>query len=156
MRVRQYVYFALHSSTLPAAEMATRLGLEPDEVSVRGSRTTTPPRPVTHVWKIVCRDRGLTVDEQIDRVMARLRPYRERIAALVQAITADGFEYDGAVLEVVRHFDDADGEEERLDPPEAALQRLAGQHQLLGWSLDREVLEFLLATGAHFDVDEYG
>ncbi|WP_329245510.1 DUF4279 domain-containing protein [Actinoallomurus sp. NBC_01490] len=60
MRVRQYVYFALHSSTLPAAEMATRLGLEPDEVSVRGSRTTTPPRPVTHVWKIVCRDRGLS------------------------------------------------------------------------------------------------
>ncbi|GAA4511284.1 hypothetical protein GCM10023191_075170 [Actinoallomurus oryzae] len=117
MRVRQYVYFALHSSTLPAAEMATRLGLEPDEVSVRGSRTTTPPRPVTHVWKVVCRDRGLTVDEQIDRVMARLRPYREQIAALARTITADASEYDGAVLEVVRHFDDADGEEERLDPP---------------------------------------
>jgi hypothetical protein len=31
-----------------------------------------------------------------------------------------------------------------------------GQHQLLGWVLDREVLEFLPAVDAVLDVDEYG
>lgn len=119
MRVRQYVYFALHSSTVPAAEMAARLGLEPDEVSVRGSRTADPPRPVTHVRKIVCRERGLTVDQQIGQIMERPRPYRDQIVALSQALAADDSDYDGAVL-------------------------------------DREVREFLLATSAYFDVDEYG
>jgi hypothetical protein len=31
-----------------------------------------------------------------------------------------------------------------------------GSTSSCGWSLDREVLEFLLSTGAFVDVDEYG
>ncbi|XVQ14103.1 DUF4279 domain-containing protein [Spirillospora sp. CA-255316] len=156
MRVSQYAYFALHSSVVSAAEMAAGLGLEPDEVLVRGSRTADPPRPARHTWKIVCRDRGLRVDEQIDRIVGRLGPYRDRIVALTRDLAVHDPEHGGAVLEIVRHFDHPDGEEEELSPPGAEPWKLAGQHQLLGWGLDRRVLEFLLATGAYLDVDEYG
>jgi hypothetical protein len=74
--------------------------------------------------------------------------------ALIREVTTE--ESAGAVLQVVRYFDDPDGEEEELSPPDAELQKLSGQHQLLGWHLDREVLDFLMATGASLDVDEYG
>jgi hypothetical protein len=33
---------------------------------------------------------------------------------------------------------------------------MTGQHQLLGWHLDRETLQFILGIGAAIDVDEYG
>lgn len=156
MRISQYAYFALCSSYVSAAEMAARVGMEPDEVSVRGSRTADPPRPVRHAWRMVCRDRGLTLDEQIGRIIERLRPCRDQIAALSQELAAHDPEHGGAALRVVRYFNDPDGEEEELSPPEADRQKIAGQHQLLGWVLDREVLEFLLATGAYLDADEYG
>jgi hypothetical protein len=156
VRVGQFAYFALHSPSVSAEEMTARLGLEPDESSIRGSRTPVPPRPAAHAWMVVCRERGLTVDEQIDQIMRRLRPHRDSIAALSRELAARDPGQAGAVLEVVRDFDDPDGEEEQLSPPDAYFQKLAGQHQLLGWSLDGEVLEFLVATGAHLDVDEYG
>lgn len=156
MRVGQFAYFALMSPSVSAEEMAARLRLEPDEVSIRGSRTPAPPRPVAHAWKIVCGERGLTVDEQVGQIMRRLRPHRDSIAALSRELAARDPGQAGAVLEVVRDFDDPDGEEEELSPPDAELQKLPGQHQLLGWSLDHEVLEFLVVTGAHLDVDEYG
>ncbi|MET9232664.1 hypothetical protein [Lentzea sp. NPDC003310] len=41
MRLEQYCYFALKSTTITAAEMSRRLGMEPDEVSVRGSRSVS-------------------------------------------------------------------------------------------------------------------
>lgn len=156
MRIRQYAYFVLCSSVVSAAEMAARVGMEPDKVSVRGSRKADPPRPVSHAWSIVCKDRGLTADDQIGRIIERLQPCRNQVVALSQELAAHDPEHGGAVLRVVRYFDDPDGEEEEFSPPEAALQKIAGQHQLLGWVLDRTVLEFLLATGAYLDVDEYG
>jgi hypothetical protein len=156
MRISQYAYFALYSSVVSAADMAARVGMEPDEISIRGSRNADPPRPVSHAWRVVCRDRGLTVDEQIGWIIKRLHPYRDQIAAFSQELAAQDPEHGGPVLRVVRYFNDPDGEEEELSPPEAALQKLAGQHQLLGWVLDREVLAFLLATGADLDADEYG
>jgi hypothetical protein len=56
----------------------------------------------------------------------------------------------------VRYFNDDDGEEESPQPEGTDLIRLPGQHQLLGWHLDRRVLKFLHHTGAELDVDEYG
>lgn len=68
MPLRQFVYFALFSKHTSVAEMTAVLGIEPDEVSVRGSRFTEPAViPVSHSWKIVCREPGLRVDEQINR-----------------------------------------------------------------------------------------
>jgi hypothetical protein len=155
VRISQYVYFALRSERTTAHEMTAQLGLEPDEIGVRGSRRADPPRPVCHTWKVVCRERGLTVDEQIGRVLNRLEPHADRIAALVTAIDAaePGIT---AILQVVRSFNGDDGEEEDPGPTDGGLVKLPGQHQLLGWHVDRRVLTFLQRVGAELDVDEYG
>ncbi|WP_239145523.1 DUF4279 domain-containing protein [Actinoplanes couchii] len=83
--------------------------------------------PVDHSWKIVCREPGLRVDEQVASVVGRLVPHSAAIAA---------------VLEIVRCFDRQ--EAGRAEAP-----------NLLGWHLDRKVLDFLQSTGASLDVDEY-
>ncbi|ACZ83872.1 DUF4279 domain-containing protein [Streptosporangium roseum] len=157
MRVRQYVYFALKSETMTAAEIATRIGLEPDETMVRGSRTAEPPRPVVHAWKVACHGPGMTLDEMIAHLVDRVEPFSEAIGRLARELD-QGRGDDGscAVLQVVRYLDDEDGEEEDLRPPHQGFEKIAGQHQLLGWHLDRRVLQFLVATRAELDVDEYG
>ncbi|MBQ0892879.1 DUF4279 domain-containing protein [Micromonospora sp. U56] len=156
MRVHQYVYFSLRSDYIPADEIAARLGTEADEIRVKASRRENPPAPRCHAWNVVCRDGGLTVDEQIDRVIDRLQPLTDQIAALAREIDASEGECRAATLQVVRYFNDDDGEEENPQPDGTDLVRLPGQHQLLGWHLDRRVLEFLHHTGAELDVDEYG
>lgn len=155
VRIRQYVYFALHSERTPAHVLTAGIGVEPDEIAVRGSRHAEPPRPVRHAWKVVCRERGRTIDEQVERLLDRLEPYVDRIAALVERIdeTEPGVT---ATLQIVRSFDDEDGEEEEPGPTSGDLTLLPGQHQLLGWHLDRRALTFLHRVGAEIDVDEYG
>jgi hypothetical protein len=141
--LRQYTYFALFSERTSAQEMTSQLGVSPDEVSVRGSRFTEPAViPVSHVWKIVCREQDLRVDEQVARVVDRLRPHTGRVVELAARLAADG---GGAVLQVVRYFNDTG--ENRLDA--------SGTANLFGWHLDRDVLAFLTAVGAELDVDEY-
>lgn len=129
--------------------MAAVLGIEPDEVSVPGSRSMRPMvRPASHAWKIVCREPGLCVDEQITHLLDRLRPHTDRIAEIAGRLAAEEEEHGGAVLEVVRYFNDTDQNQQlRPETPEPA--------NLLGWHLDRDVLDFLTATGAELDIDEY-
>ncbi|MCX4734546.1 DUF4279 domain-containing protein [Streptomyces sp. NBC_01363] len=148
MPLNQYVYFALSSERTTAREMADLLGIEPDEVTVRASRLAEPPRPVCHRWKIVCRAPGLRVDEQVTQILDRLRPHTGRIAELVRRLDPEG-ECPSAVLEIVRYFNDDECADE-ADRPDTS------QHpNLFGWHLDRDVLDFLSATGAVLDVDEY-
>jgi hypothetical protein len=147
--VNQYVYFALSSRSTSATEMATILGLEPDETTVRGSRVTEPnPVPVLHRWKIVCREPGLRVDEQIARIMERLTPQTAAIAALASRLDTEDQPGPSAVLEVVRYFNEQAEQHDRGDARAEA-------PSLFGWHLGREVLDFLHATGAVLDVDEY-
>ena len=74
MRLRQYVYFALKSEEVSAAEITARLGVEPDEVVVRGSRQTDRfVRPVCHIWKIVCREPNMRLSEAHSRWAGRRR-----------------------------------------------------------------------------------
>jgi hypothetical protein len=40
--------------------------------------------------------------------------------------------------------------------PDTPLQKLPGQHQLLGWHLDRDAVRLLARVGAEIDADEYG
>lgn len=143
MPLRQYAYFALFSRHTSADEMTAHLGIAPDEVSIRGSKRTTPRAvPVNHCWKAVCQEPNLCVDEQIARILDRLRPHTDRIADLADRLADHG---GGAVLQLVRHFDDTDPDQpDRADAP-----------NLFGWHLDRGVLDFLSATGAVLDVDEY-
>ena len=63
------------------------------------------------------------------------------------------------LLQVVRYLDDDQGEDEKLTEVTKdgrQLVKLSGQHQLLGWHLDRRALDFLQRTHAEVDVDEYG
>ena len=84
MRIRQYAYFAVFSGSMPATEITARLMIEPDKVWTRGSRRAEPPIPVHHVWQVTCDDRGMTVDEQVRKVVDRVRP---RQAASIGART---------------------------------------------------------------------
>ncbi|MFG2099251.1 DUF4279 domain-containing protein [Micromonospora echinaurantiaca] len=155
MIVSQYVYFALSSKRVSAAEITARLGIEPDEIVVRGSRSASPARPARHRWKITCRKPGLTVDEQINRIMDRLFDHAKRIGELAVELDEIDGEPGASMLQVVRVFEHPDGEEEYLASPVEGLEKLAGQHQLLGWHVDARVLEFLRLTRAELDVDEY-
>lgn len=143
MPLRQYAYFALFSQHTSADDMTSQLGITPDEVTVRGSRFTEPAVvPVHHSWRVVCREPGLRVDEQITRILDRLQPHTGCICDLTRHLARTG---GGAVLHIVRYFHDTDqAQPDAADAP-----------NLLGWHLDRKVLDFLSATGAELDIDEY-
>jgi hypothetical protein len=69
-------------------------------------------------------------------LVTRLQPARAAIKTLVAT------EEVAAVLQVVRYLDDAEGEPEDLTPSAEGLEKLPGQHQLLGWHLDQRAMEF--------------
>lgn len=143
MPLRQYAYFALFSQHTSADDMTSQLGITPDEVAVRGSRFTEPTVvPVDHSWMVVCREPGLRVDEQITRILERLQPHMDRICDLTGQLACTG---GGAVLQIVRYFNDTG----------QAHPGAADAPNLFGWHLDHKVLDFLSATGAELDIDEY-
>ena len=154
MKISQRVYFAIGSGTLPAAEVTAFLGAEPDKIMVRGSKRSQPPIPAAHSWELHCRDRGLTLDAQIGKVMARVEPLQLRLLDLVTSQDVD------LELVIVRFLGDEDGEEESFEAAITEdgklLERLPGQHQLLGWHLTHEQLGFLASIRCSIDADEYG
>lgn len=155
MFVRQYVYFALFSRQMSAAEMTARLMINPDETTARGSRHTKPAVvPVQHSWDVACREAHLRVEEQIECVLARLRPSKGRVVELATELAAEEDGHGGAVLNIVRHFD-AEQDDDGLSMAELEQKQQSGHH-LLGWTLEREAIEFLAAVGAKVGVDEYG
>ncbi|MEV6678024.1 DUF4279 domain-containing protein [Streptomyces erythrochromogenes] len=145
MSLTQYVYFAIASVGTTADEITQLLGVEPDEVTVRGSLATSPHViPFCHCWKVYCRAPGLRVDEQLDLVIGRLRPQMEAITSLTTRLAAEEGP-GGAILQVERFFNRHD--EQPSGSPDDT--------DLLGWHLDRAVVDFLAATGAELDVGEY-
>jgi hypothetical protein len=86
-------------------------------------------------------------------VLDRLRGIEDRLVTIGGDLLGQG---GGCYLQLVRQFDDDEGEEEELSPPDAPLQKLAGQHQLLGWHLEADSVGFLARVGAEIDCDEYG
>jgi hypothetical protein len=153
------VYFRIWSDTITSSDITARLGIEPDDFKVRGSRSQNPPIPRLHQWSVNCDEPSLRIDDQIAMVVTRLEPYRSKIADLSLELASEN-SLGGAELQVVRYFDDQDGEEEfqreALLPDGSVLETLPGQHQLLGWHLDATTLDFLQAVRAEVDVDEYG
>ncbi|MEW2468515.1 DUF4279 domain-containing protein [Streptomyces sp. NPDC046994] len=145
MSLTQHVYFAISSVGTTADDITQLLGVEPDEVTVRGSLTTSPHTiPFCHCWKVFCREPGLPVDEQIDQVIGRLRPRMEALTNLTTRLaTEEG--PGGAILQVQRYFNRHD--EQPSGSPDDT--------NLFGWHLDRAVVDFLAATGADLDVGEY-
>ncbi|MEJ8653400.1 DUF4279 domain-containing protein [Streptomyces sp. MS1.AVA.3] len=144
MPLHQYAYFALFSRHTSADDMTSQVGIDPDEITVRGSRFTEPTVvPVDHSWMVVCREPGLSVDEQITRILDRLQPHTDRICDLSRHLAGTG---GGAVLQIVRYFNDTDQSQPRT---------ANAAPNLFGWHLDRKVLDFLSVTGAELDIDEY-
>jgi hypothetical protein len=152
--ITQYCYFNLVSEQMTAAEMTARLRVEPDEVQVRAGREAQPPRPATHRWMVVCRQAGLRVDEQIERIVRRLYEHAGAIGDLAAELDRIEGGPGSSVLQIVRVFGDPTGEDEDVCEVDG-LRKLPGQHQLLGWHLDNRALEFLRMTHAQLDVDEY-
>jgi hypothetical protein len=148
------VYFDLSSVTVTAETITSRLGIQPDETSVRASRRAEPPIPTRHHWSVRCRERGLCVDDQITRVLGRIEPVRTKILDLISG--GEVF----ARLQIVRNFDDESGEEEVLDsfvtPGGDIAEKVPGQHQLLGWILSADQVAVLASMRATIDSDEYG
>ncbi|MCD9196923.1 DUF4279 domain-containing protein [Aeromicrobium wangtongii] len=149
----QYACFALRSQSMSSVEMAAHLAVEPDEVTVRGSRQLDPVRPAGHSWKVVCRTPGLDLDTLVATVLDRVAPAAARIRELVDADVID------ATLLIVRYFNDEAGQAEEkvaFDEDGHTWEKMPGQHHMLGWSLEAETLELLVSMGASIDVDEYG
>ncbi|MGW0058699.1 DUF4279 domain-containing protein [Streptosporangium sandarakinum] len=150
MEVGQYVYFALKSERMSAEEMATRLGLEADEITIRAGKRLEPPRPAVHIWQINVPRSSLPVDDMIAALVDRLEPYAQAIGALADELDRHEPGHT-AVLQVVRFFGDDDENSEEERTTEASTRP-----RPLGWHLDRRVLDFLQTTRAELDVDEYG
>ncbi|HMJ76478.1 MAG TPA: DUF4279 domain-containing protein [Iamia sp.] len=148
MKVLQYVYLGVSSETLDPATITQRIGIGPDRVEVRASRSVDPPRPVANRWRLDASPGG-TVDDRIDEMLARIEPCADRLAELTAAGEV------AAVIEVVRHLGHPDGDEEEARDV-GSLQKLPGQHQLLGFALSTRTLTRLVDLGLSLDFDEYG
>lgn len=151
MRVHQYAHFTIGSDVFNPDQITAALLIEPTKTSWRGSRSTDPMIPRTNLWRY--RASGETgVDDLIRELVALFEPLSDRLLAL----TTD--EASWIEIGIMRSFDDPDGVEDdggTGDLPEN-LVRLDGQHQLLGFHLDTELMSRLLALGCSLDFDEYG
>jgi uncharacterized protein DUF4279 len=138
VRVEQYVYFAIASEVVSAVEIAAAVGLEPDEVLVRGSERLEPrPVPRTHSWQITARNRTDRLDDQIEDVLSRVAAVEDRICRLLDQAGEDA----AARLEIVRTFN-------HPEEPETKDDRM-------GWGIGEDQLRLLRRLGAFIDVDEY-
>jgi hypothetical protein len=153
MRLRQYVYFAIRSDTVTADQVTAALGLQPDQVMVRGSKDPERVIPCQHGWDLKCDEPGLKVDEQLDIVMQKMTPAIPALLALLDRepdITTH--------VQVVRYLET--DEEDDYVPPVVThngveLELAGGQHLLLGFGFGVAAMAFLHRTRATVDVDEY-
>ncbi|WP_194815471.1 DUF4279 domain-containing protein [Nocardia sp. XZ_19_385] len=146
MKVRQYSYFKLQSTTLSPVELTARLLVEPDEFEVKGSLGRRGRLRGWHIWKII-EETNEAVDDQIQCLIDRLAPARTQLLALAADPDID------SVLQIVRYFHDPDGV--HYAPAGTPFDRVREWPRPLGWHLPRPVLEFLASTGTELDVDEY-
>jgi hypothetical protein len=154
------VYLSVFSTDTTATQMASVIGIKPDSISVRAARIPEMDLPRRHRWNVECREPGLTVDEQIMRIVTRVRAKLPKIANLITELERED-PPGGAVLQVVRYINaNEDGVEgHRKDVSSdgwSDSEELSSQSDLLGWHISQDVMEFLRIIRADLDVDEYG
>ncbi|MEV0077348.1 DUF4279 domain-containing protein [Nocardia neocaledoniensis] len=146
MKVVQYSYFTVYSDTMAASTMTERLGIDPDEVAVLGSRSVAHRIPRSHRWKLVRRG-SESIDEQLEQLVDRLEPIRHQLTSLRSEPGVH------ASMHVVRYYGDPDGVHGA--PDGTPLAECQDWPRPLGWHLSHRVMEFLGAIGAELDIDEY-
>lgn len=148
--MHQYVYFSISSDVMSFEEIAAKISIEADERRVLGveRHKLNPSHPITHSWIMNSIEKNAPVDEQIESIVKRLRRHTQSLAELSR--------HEGVkvTMQVVRYLDNTWGQEEELVVIDG-LEKLPGQHQLLGWHLDAKTIEFLHVIKAELDVDEY-
>ena len=151
MRIHQYAHFHIGSDVLTPDQITATLLIEPTSVSWQGSRSTEPLVPRTNRWQYKATGAGL-VDDLVRELLGVFEPLR----APLQELTANG----ACSIEIrfMRSFGDPDGveEDEGLTDLPGNLVRLEGQHQLLGFHLDTNLMARLVELGCALDFDEYG
>lgn len=148
VRIRQHASFRVGSGELNPDEITALLLIEPDRVGWRGSRSKEPCIPATNLWSVQSRLKG-RVDEMVRDLVDRFEPLRTPLDQLRAA--KDSW----IVISVGRHFDVDDGDAEHLDVNDD-FEKVPGQHQLLGFHLDVDLLVRLTRMGCAVDFDEYG
>jgi hypothetical protein len=138
VQVKEDVYFAVYSTAMTVAEMASRIGLDPDVTLVKGSRVADPPLPRAHAWQLRPTREDAGVDERVADLLGRLRSLERAVSDFIFDLGSDG----SAVLQLVRYFNDSDG----IDTEE---------NRRLGFALDASAIGLLSRLGAVLDVDEY-
>ena len=154
VRVRQYVCFAISSPSIPPDAITGLLLLEADEVKPKGSRIAGPsPVPRAHLWKLMSgRADTSSLIEHIAALMAKLEPREHEIQTLLSSSDADGW------IRAVRRFGAGAEDDDIVEPGRlvGGLERLRGQHPLLGFALDHRTIELAARMHVGFDFDEYG
>lgn len=132
-KVHQYCYFWISSEVVTAEQITSQVGMEPDSITVRGSRQTEPRAlPIEHSWMVKC-GRHARIDEQVSEVLDRVRPAAQAIRVLTAREDVD------AGLMMVRYFDDPD----------------EGGYDAMGWMLEPAQIVLLADMGAQIQADEY-
>ncbi|WP_169815490.1 DUF4279 domain-containing protein [Nocardia yamanashiensis] len=146
VKIRQYSYFELASPVVSAADLTIRLGVEPDQIEVKGSVGVRGRARGLHSWRISDSVDG-AVDEQIERLIARLAPGRAQLTSMASDPEIE------SRLQVVRYFHDPDGV--HYAPAGTPIDGVREWPRPLGWHLPVSVIEFLSSTATSLDVDEY-
>lgn len=154
MRVRQRVYLKVTSAALSPHAISNLVGLEPTESAAMGSRDPVLVLPRFHMWSYASGvDEAATLEDHLGPLVSVLLEH----TAGFKAASDHGETW--TELQVVRYFkdggEDFDESTYGLDP-DSSLVRLGGQHPLLGWHLEPDVLRLLSSCGMALDVDEYG
>lgn len=148
MKIRQFAYVLVASESMRPDEITDALAIVPSSTTLRASRSVDPPVPRANMWRFEAAA-SARVDELISELVERLEPSAEAVRRLAaRPDTSVG-------IQVVRYFDDPEGDDEE-PVPDGDLEKLAGQHQHLGFHLDPDLMFRLHALSCALDVDEYG
>jgi hypothetical protein len=144
----------MSSLTVSPDEITARTQLSPDETKVRGSSVAWQDFPRFHLWTVRsgCPDTA-DLDTHFAALVERIAPCTSQIRAFLESSDSEG------CFSVVRKFEagpelDAIADIGRIGP--GNLERLRGQHPLLGFALDGATLDLAHTLGVGFGFDEYG
>ncbi len=151
VKIRQYAHFDISSDVFTPDQITGKLLIEPTTARQKGSRSAEPPIPRTNLWQYRAVGSGC-----VDDLIRELLDVFEPVQGSIRQLTAN----DASSIQIrfMRSFNDADGVEEDEGPADLPtnLVRVEGQHQLLGFHLDTQLMARLVALGCALDFDEYG